>query len=72
MASRRPLADEKHEPIPSHSGIEKDPYDVHPDVLDATEHQHVVADKLARKLSARQVQMIAIGTFSSCRVKDYD
>jgi len=30
--------------------------------LTGPEHHHVVADKLARKLSARQVQMIAIGT----------
>jgi amino acid permease len=29
--------------------------------FDGEEHHHVVADKLARKLSARQVQMIAIG-----------
>jgi amino acid permease len=41
--------------------IEKDPY--HIDGV-GQHHDHVVvADRLARKLSARQVQMIAIGMY---------
>ncbi|KAF2665585.1 hypothetical protein BT63DRAFT_417136 [Microthyrium microscopicum] len=53
----------KPQAIPEHSGIEKDLYGNSPPIYDgdAAEHQHVIADKLARKLSARQVQMIAIG-----------
>lgn len=46
------------------SGVEKDAFGIIPrDVEESIsiEPCHVVADKLARKLSARQVQMIAIG-----------
>ena len=46
--------------------IEKESYGVTPYITDGEEHQHhVIADKLARKLSARQVQMIAIGKLFS-------
>ena len=49
-------------PSPPTSDIEKTPYEVDPnDAVPTRVVHHVVADKLARKLSARQVQMIAIG-----------
>ena len=52
--------DTSHNGLPSlPSDIEKVAY--HEDVSQATGDRPVAADKLARKLCARQVQMIAIG-----------
>lgn len=50
--------------FPTKSDVEKDARGITPRDVDdsiSIEPRHVVADKLARKLSARQVQMIAIG-----------
>jgi hypothetical protein len=46
------------------SDLERETYGKDPYVGNGPEEHHVVADKLARKLSARQVQMIAIGRAS--------
>lgn len=40
---------------------QKDPYTISPEFDDEAHEHHVVNDKLARSLTARQVQMIAIG-----------
>jgi amino acid permease len=63
MSSERP--NEKIEGLHESGDVEKDskatpPYNID---VDGQHHEHtIVADRLARKLSARQVQMIAIGT----------
>jgi amino acid transporter, AAT family len=60
MADNRPASDEVH--VINHADHDKDIEGDNPDVLFAFHAEHpILADKLARKLSARQVQMIAIG-----------
>lgn len=48
--------------LPVKSGVEKNSYGISRDIEESIsiEPRHVVADKLARKLSTRQVQMIAM------------
>jgi hypothetical protein len=60
MASESPKISEPHYDGQEKHDLEKEPYD---NVANGYEHaeEHVLADQLARKLSARQVQMIAIG-----------
>ncbi|KAF1350202.1 amino acid transporter-like protein [Delphinella strobiligena] len=48
-----------HHVLPKHGDLERN--DSTPSLQDEVQHPHIVADRLARKLSARQVQMIAIG-----------
>jgi AAT family amino acid transporter len=60
MADNRPDSDEVH--VINHADHDKDIEGSNPDVPFAFHAEHpILADKLARKLSARQVQMIAIG-----------
>ena len=61
MASESPARSEEPAGLHGKSDLEKEPYGKEPYTVHGTEEHHVVADKLARKLSARQVQMIAIG-----------
>jgi amino acid permease len=61
MTSESATRSEEPAGLRSKSDVEKESYGTMPYALGGTEHRHVVADKLARKLSARQVQMIAIG-----------
>jgi AAT family amino acid transporter len=60
MADNRPDSDEVH--VINHADHDKDIEGGNPDIPFAFHAEHpILADKLARKLSARQVQMIAIG-----------
>jgi AAT family amino acid transporter len=60
MADNRPDSDEVH--VINHADHDKDIEGGNPDVPFSFHAEHpILADKLARKLSARQVQMIAIG-----------
>jgi len=63
MVSKDLISEQPNE-LRNKDDIENDTYGAPVTPLDgsnSTVHHNVVADKLARKLSARQVQMIAIG-----------
>lgn len=59
MGNQTNIGDDVHHVVPKHSDVERN--DSTPSLQDELQHPHIVADRLARKLSARQVQMIAIG-----------
>jgi amino acid permease len=58
MAAESPT---RSEGLRSKSEVQKESYGEAPYAYDGEGQHHIVSDKLARKLSARQVQMIAIG-----------
>lgn len=62
MVSESPTSElaEPHSKSPEKTDVEKEAYAFDRSGPEHLDH-HVVADRLARKLSARQVQMIAIG-----------
>jgi len=61
MASEKLTRPEKTSDLHNKSDIDEESCGLSPQSLNGAVHHHVIADNLARKLSARQVQMIAIG-----------